>query len=76
MRSSPSGSASRNLPLEVLDVFANDSRAVVFVVGRGGRKDLTIEERGVHVFELEGGRAKSARFYYEDQGAYDRFWSA
>ena len=68
--------APGGLRLEVLDVLANESRAVVFVVGRGGRKDLTIEERGVHVFELEGGRAKSARFYYEDQGAYDRFWSA
>lgn len=68
--------APGGLRLEVLDVLANETRGVVFVVGRGHRAELTIEERGVHVFEFEGGRVKSARFYYEDQSAYDKFWSA
>lgn len=68
--------APGGLRLEVLDVFANDTRGAVFVVGRGSRQGLTIEERGVHVFEFEGGKARCARFFYEDQDAYDAFWSA
>lgn len=68
--------APGGLRLEVLDVFANEDRGVVFVVGRGTRQGLVIEERGVHVFEFSAGKAKHARFFYEDQDAYDRFWSA
>ena len=68
--------APGGLRLEVVDVLANDDRGVVFVVGRGARQGLTIEERGVHVFQFEGGKVKSARFFYEDQDTYDRFWSA
>lgn len=67
--------APGGLRLEVLDVLANDVRGVVFVVGRGARLGRSIEERGVHVFRFEGGHAKEARFYYEDQDAYDAFWS-
>jgi uncharacterized protein len=62
--------------LEVLDVLANDHHAVVFVLGRSTRKGMSLEERGVHVYELKDGKAISAHFYYEDQAAYDRFWSA
>lgn len=68
--------APGGLRLEVLDVLANDDRGVVFVVGRGTRLGRSIEERGVHVFRFEEGQAKEARFYYEDQDAYDAFWSA
>jgi uncharacterized protein len=62
--------------LEVLDVLANDHHAAVFVVGHSTRKGMSLEERGVHVYELKDGKAISGRFYYEDQAAYDRFWSA
>ena len=68
--------APGGLRLEILDAFANDARGVVFVVGRGARQGLSIEERGVHVFEFDAGKVKNARFFYEDQDAYDRFWSA
>jgi uncharacterized protein len=68
--------ADGGMRLEVLDVLANDERAVVFVVGRSQRKGISIEERGVHVYEIRNGKATCARFYYEDQLAYDRFWSA
>ena len=67
--------APGGLRLEVTDVLANDDRGVVFVVGRGARLGRSIEERGVHVFQFESGLAKEARFYYEDQDAYDAFWS-
>ena len=67
--------APGGLRLEVQDVLANDERGVVFVVGRGSRLGRSIEERGVHVFRFEQGRAKEARFFYEDQSAYDAFWS-
>lgn len=67
--------APGGLRLEVQDVLANDERGVLFVVGRGSRLGRSIEERGVHVFRFEQGRAKEARFFYEDQGAYDAFWS-
>ena len=62
--------------LEVVDVLANEQRAVVFVVGRSKRKGISFEERGMHVYELKDSKALSARFYYEDQLAYDKFWSA
>ncbi len=68
--------APGGLRLEVLDVFAHDDRGVVFVVGRGARQGRSIEERGVHVFEFKAGKIKNARFFYEDQNACDRFWSA
>ena len=67
--------APGGLRLEVLDVLANDDRGVVFVVGRGTRLGRSIEERGVHVFHFADGLAKEARFFYEDQDAYDAFWS-
>ena len=67
--------APGGLRLEVQDVLANDERGVVFVVGRGTRLGRSIEERGVHVFRFEHSRIKEARFYYEDQGAYDALWS-
>lgn len=67
--------APGGLRLEVQDVMANEERGVVFVVGRGSRLGRSIEERGIHVFRFEKGRAKEARFYYEDQEAYDAFWS-
>lgn len=63
------------LQLEVLDVLANDDRAAVFVRGKARRGDRTLEENGVHILQLDEGRITEGWFYYEDQDAYDGFWS-
>ena len=68
--------ADGGMKLEVLDVLANQERAAVFVVGRSHRKGLTLEERGVHIYRFQAGKVIEGRFYYEDQDAYDEFWSA
>lgn len=67
---------SGGMKLEVVDVLANDDRVVVFVVGRSKRKGLSLDERGLHVYEMKDGRAISGRFFYDDQDAYDNYWSA
>lgn len=61
--------------LEVLDVLANEERGVVFVVGRAQRNGQVLEEKGVHVYRFVGGLAVEGFFHYEDQDAYDAFWS-
>ncbi|MDP3521299.1 MAG: nuclear transport factor 2 family protein [Hydrogenophaga sp.] len=61
--------------LEVVDVLANDERGVVFVIGRARREGRELEERGLHVYRFSNGLAIEGRFYYEDQTAYDAFWS-
>jgi len=61
--------------LEVRDVLANDERACVWVRGSATRGERAFEELGVHVFEIRGGKIAEAWFHYEDQAAYDEFWS-
>ena len=61
--------------LEVRDVLANDERACVWVRGTATRGGQRFEELGVHVFELREGKIAEAWFHYEDQAAYDAFWS-
>ena len=61
--------------LELRDVLANDERACVWVRGSATRDGRTFEELGVHVFEIRDGKIAEAWFHYEDQTAYDEFWS-
>ena len=68
--------APSGVNIEVLDVLANDAHAAVFVVMRSQRKGAKLEQRGVHIYELRDGLAVRGQFYYEDQRAYDEFWSA
>ena len=68
--------APSGVNIEVLDVLANDHHAAVFVVMRCQRKGVALEQPGVHIYELRNALAVRGQFYYEDQRAYDAFWSA
>jgi hypothetical protein len=48
--------------LDVVDVLANDDRAVVLVVATGSRGSHRLHERQVAVFDLAGGKVQIARF--------------
>lgn len=63
------------LRLSLRDVLANDARAVALVDVVGVRGETTLEAPQVVVFELDQGHVREARFIYEDQAAYDAFWS-
>ncbi len=62
------------LRLELDDVLANDERAVALVKVTGSRKDRTLNERQIVVFELDGDKVRSASFVYERPRVYDAFW--
>lgn len=63
------------LRLDVEDVFANDTRAVVLVRAMGNRGTRQLAERQVAIFELVNRKVETARFIYEDPDAYDSFWA-
>ena len=48
---------------------------VISGVGRAQREGRSLEERGLHVYRFVNGLAVEGRFHYEDQQAYDAFWS-
>ena len=61
--------------LEIHDVLANDEHAVVLAVARGARDGKRFEDRAVHVWHVEGGKAKEFWGHPGDQYAVDEFWS-
>jgi uncharacterized protein len=63
------------LRLTLRDVLANDARAVALVDVVGTREDKRLDAQQLVVFEFESGELREARFVYEDQAAYDSFWS-
>ena len=63
------------LTLSLIDVLANDERAVALVQVRGRRGERTIDARQFALFEISGSTVTEARFVYEDQDAYEDFWS-
>ena len=65
----------RGLVLTVIDVLANDDRAVVLLLVRGERGSHRLEQRQVATFDLRDSRVTEARFVYEKPAEYDAFWS-
>lgn len=63
------------LRLTLRDVLANDARAIALVDVVGTREDKRLDAQQLVVFEFESGELREARFVYEDQAAYDSFWS-
>ena len=58
------------LRLTLLDVLANETRAVALVQVVGRRDGRSIELRQVAVFEFAGATLLEARFIYADQASY------
>lgn len=59
--------------LEVLDVFANEERAVVLTLEQGEREGRTLENHSVHVWQLREGQGAGFRGYNE--ASWVEFWS-
>ncbi len=62
--------------LEVLDVLANDARAIALVRALGERGDDVFDMTVVHIVEIADGKATEVRIIPTDQYAFDAFWSA
>ncbi len=62
------------LALSLIDVLANDDRAVALVQVRGQRGDRAIDARQFALFEISGSTVTEARFVCEDQDAYEACW--
>ena len=61
--------------LEVLDVLANDARAIALHRALGERGDDVFDMTVVHVVEIADGKATSVHIIPTDQYAFDAFWS-
>ena len=63
-----------NVRLDVREIFANDEHGIVLTSTKVKRGDEEIDEPGVAVFELSGGRATSVWLFADDQAAMDAFF--
>ena len=61
--------------VEVLDVLADDTRAVALLRALGERGDDVFDMTVVHVFRIAGGRLTEMAIIPFDQYGFDAFWS-
>lgn len=60
---------------EVHDVFGNDIRAVGIVSYTAERNGKALRTKSFHVADVENGQIAEFSEYFEDQYAWDEFWS-
>jgi ketosteroid isomerase-like protein len=60
---------------EAHDVLANDEHVVALVEGTAQRDGKTLNDNGVQIFHVQGGKVTEQWFYPGDQYASDDFWS-
>ena len=60
--------------LKLLDVLANDERAVALVEAVGERNGNKLNERQVVVYDMANDKITKATFIYERPDVYDAFW--
>ena len=61
--------------LELHDVLANDEHVVALVTGTAERDGKALNDNGVQVFHMKGGKVAEQWFNPGDQYAADEFWS-
>jgi ketosteroid isomerase-like protein len=61
--------------LDIHDVLANDEHVVALVKATGKRQGKTLNNNGVQVFHVQGGKVTETWFHPDDQYAGDDFWS-
>jgi ketosteroid isomerase-like protein len=61
--------------VEVIDVLANDERAVALLRALGTRGDDVFDMTVVHVCTTSDGKVTEVRIIPTDQYAFDAFWS-
>lgn len=60
--------------LEVLDMLANDRHGVALTMERASREGRSLENRAVHVWDLQEGMAQVFLGY--NQNGWDDFWGS
>ncbi len=63
------------LQVTLVDVLANDERAVGLSHGTGTREGKTLDSHEALVFRFRGDKVSEAHGYSQDQHAVDQFWS-
>ena len=61
--------------LEVLDVLANETRAIALLRALGERGDDVFDMTVVHICAIADGKVTEVRIIPTDQYAFDAFWS-
>src|SRR3954470_15295934 len=61
--------------VEVLDVLANDTRAVALVRALAERGERSFDMTVVHIWQLSDGKLAKVSIIPADQYAFDAFWS-
>lgn len=59
--------------IEVQDILANDEHGVTLTIERGQRDGKTLQNRAVHVWDLQDGKCTKFQGYNEE--IWDKFWS-
>ena len=60
--------------LAIHDVLANDEHAVALVRATAEREGKTLDNNGVQIFHVKGGKVTESWFHASDQYAADEFW--
>jgi ketosteroid isomerase-like protein len=61
--------------LDLHDVLANDEHVVGLIKGTAEREGKALNDNGVQVFHVRGGKVTESWFHPGDQYAADEFWS-
>jgi ketosteroid isomerase-like protein len=61
--------------VEVIDVFANDTRAVGLLRALGQHDQAVFDMTVIHLWQLADGKATAVSIIPIDQYAFDAFWS-
>ena len=60
--------------LDIHDVLANDDHAVVLIHSTGEREGKKLDDKGVQVFHIKGGKVTEEWLHPGDTHANDEFW--
>jgi ketosteroid isomerase-like protein len=66
---------SGNFRIEIHDLLANDEHAVALITTTGEHEGKSLNERGVGIFHVRGGKVTESWGFTEDQYAADEFFS-
>ncbi len=61
--------------IEVHDVLANDEHAVALIRVTASRQGRQLDSSEVEVYHVSNGKITEAWNFFQDQRAYDEFWS-
>jgi len=69
------GLAGGTFRIEIHDLLADDEHVVALVKSTAKREGRTLDDNGVQVFHVKGGKVTESWFHPGDPYASDEFWS-